>query len=321
VNVPAGHPGKPGRTVTIVTYHYVRDLARSRYPEIKGLSTDGFERQLQHILSNYHPIRMEDLISATSSEMQLPSNACLLTFDDGYIDHYVAVFPLLDRYGIQGSFFPPVRTVKDFRVLDVNKIHFVLASVPDKAKIVSRMFEAMDQFREEHRLAGNEMYYQKYAAPGRFDTAEMVFIKRMLQKHLPEAVRSQIIDRLFSEFVSGDEEAFARELYMDIDQIRCMRKHGMFFGGHGAGHFWMDSLTPEMQEKEVDATVEFLEEIGLDSDRRVFSYPYGGHNESLIGILQTRGFQIGLTVKPEIASLDIHNPLALPRLDTNDLPR
>jgi peptidoglycan/xylan/chitin deacetylase (PgdA/CDA1 family) len=165
------------------------------------------------------------------------------------------------------------------------------------------------------------MYYQKFAAPGRFDTAEVVFIKRMLQKHLPEAVRSQIIDRLFSEFVSEDEEAFARELYMDIDQIRCMRKHGMFFGGHGAGHFWMDSLTPEIQEKEVDATVGFLEEIGVDSDRRVFSYPYGGHNESLSGILQKRGFQIGLTVKPEIASLDIHNPLALPRLDTNDLPR
>ena len=317
----SGHPGEGERNVNIVMYHYVRDLARSRYPGIKALTTAGFERQLQHLLKNYQLIRMEDLLSAISLGAKLPTNACLLTFDDGYIDHFLTVFPLLDRYGIQGSFFPPVLTVKDFRVLDVNKIHFVLASVPNKRRIVSRIFEVMDELRPDYGLKGNEEYYREVAVPGRFDTAEVIFIKRMLQKHLPETLRSRIVDRLFSEFVSEDEESFARELYMDLDQIRCMHRKGMFFGSHGASHFWMDSLPPEMQEKEVDASVRLLEEIGVVSDRRVFCYPYGGYNESLIGILKKRGFQIGLTVKPEIASLDIHNSLALPRLDTNDLPR
>ena len=36
-------------TVTIVMYHYVRDLERTRYPEIKGLDAKKFRGQLMHI--------------------------------------------------------------------------------------------------------------------------------------------------------------------------------------------------------------------------------------------------------------------------------
>ena len=306
--------------ITIVMYHYVRCLVRSRYPDIKGLSNEQFERQLRHIMEYFNPIRMEDLLSAVSRQTELPRNACLLTFDDGYMDHFVTVFPLLDRFGIQGSFFPPVQTVKELKVLDVNKIHFILASVADKRCIVSRMFDVMDEMRRDYDLAENDEYYRKIAVAGRYDTAEVVFIKRMLQRYLPEGIRSGFIHRLFSEFVTEEEDVFARELYMDLDQIQCMRRHGMFFGGHGAGHFWMDSLPIHEQEREVDASLAFLEEIGVEPERRVFCYPYGGYNRSLIGVLRRRGFQLGLTAEPEVASIDLHDPMALPRLDTNDLP-
>lgn len=320
MNGPVPHPAGPGRTVTIVMYHYVRDLARSRFPEIKGLTIDRFERQLRYLLDRYTVIRMEDLLPAATDGATLPGNACLLTFDDGYIDHFLSVFPLLDRYGIQGSFFPTVRTVNEGRLLDANKIHFILASVREKGRVVDRLFAALDDLRRDLALEGNEALFDRYAVPGRFDTAEVVFIKRMLQRHLPEPVRSGIIDRLFAEFVSQDEGAFARELYMDIEQIRCMHRHGMFIGGHGAGHHWMDSLLPPEQEKEVEASMALLTDIGVEPDRRVFCYPYGGYDRSLVDILRARGFRVGLTAEPEIASLDTHDPLALPRLDTNDLP-
>ena len=35
--------------LTIVMYHYVRDLRRSRFPGIKGLSLDAFEGQLEYL--------------------------------------------------------------------------------------------------------------------------------------------------------------------------------------------------------------------------------------------------------------------------------
>lgn len=93
------------RKVVIVMYHYVRDLSRSRFPAIKGLSLDRFRRQLDHIQSHYTPVSIENLLDALQSEeAELPPNPILLTFDDGYNDHFSNVFPLLDERGIQGCF-------------------------------------------------------------------------------------------------------------------------------------------------------------------------------------------------------------------------
>jgi len=33
--------------LTIVMYHYVRELKHSRYPEIKGLAIDDFKEQIE----------------------------------------------------------------------------------------------------------------------------------------------------------------------------------------------------------------------------------------------------------------------------------
>ena len=130
-----------GHRVTIVMYHFVRDLKHSRFPEIKGLSTDKFKEQIDYIKKHYTPIKIEDLIEVRhNGHRDLPRNAILLTFDDGYIDHFNNVFPILDENKIQGSFFPPAKAITQKKVLDVNKIHFVLATVADKGKIIDTIF-------------------------------------------------------------------------------------------------------------------------------------------------------------------------------------
>jgi len=83
---------------------------------------------------------MEDLISSIKHGHSLPKNALLLTFDDGYMDHFEYVFPILAKLGVQGSFFPPAKAILEHSVLDVNKIHFILATVGDKASLIENIF-------------------------------------------------------------------------------------------------------------------------------------------------------------------------------------
>ena len=40
-------------------------------------------------------IKMEDFVDAIETNKKLPANSALLTFDDGYIDHYTQVLPVL----------------------------------------------------------------------------------------------------------------------------------------------------------------------------------------------------------------------------------
>src|ERR1035441_10160315 len=161
------------RSVTIVMYHYVRDLKRSRFPAIKGLSVERFCRQLDYIEAHYTPISVEKLLGALESGEDLPPNPILLTFDDGYSDHFANVFPLLDARGIQGCFFPPAHAVLEHTVLDVNKIHFVLATVPDAGTLLDQVFSSLVEFRLEHALKTREDYLLAVTGEHRYDTREV----------------------------------------------------------------------------------------------------------------------------------------------------
>jgi len=48
--------------------------------------------------NNYHVISIQDLLDAVKGEKNLPSQAVLLTFDDGYLSFYTRVMPLLKKY-------------------------------------------------------------------------------------------------------------------------------------------------------------------------------------------------------------------------------
>ena len=312
------------RRVTVVTYHYVRNLERSRYPEIKGLPTDAFRSQLDYLAEHYTPVRMEDLIRAAGDpEYNLPPNSVLLTFDDGYLDHFINVFPLLYTRGLQGSFFVPARAVQQRKVLDVNKIHFTLASVTDESSLLEAVFGLLDEYRHEFDLAENEAYYRDLAVADRFDPAEIIFVKRLLQKALPQQAREVIADRLFTRFVTGDETTFAEELYLNTDQLSCMLEAGMYVGAHGLDHRWLDTLSPGAQEAEIDGALGFLSGIGAaaSSGSWVISYPYGAYNASLQQILKQKGCALAFTVEAAVADLSAHHIFELPRLDTNDLPQ
>ena len=121
----------------VAMYHYTRDLKNSRYPEIKGLDVALFKQQLDFIEKNFNVITMEMAIEAWNSGADLPENAMLLTFDDGYIDNFLVAFPLLKQHGFQGSFFMPGKTFTENVLLDVNKIHFILASAKSSKDLMN----------------------------------------------------------------------------------------------------------------------------------------------------------------------------------------
>tara|TARA_Y100000310_G_C20566798_1_gene755890 strand:- start:192 stop:1130 length:939 start_codon:yes stop_codon:yes gene_type:complete len=291
------------------------------HPKLKGILTSQFKNQLSYIEKHYKFVTVQDLLDSIYSTSIIPSNAILLTFDDGYADHFTAVFPILEEKGIQGCFFPPAKAILNHTVLDVNKIHFLLASVPNIHILLDDVFECLDQYRLEYALESNDYYLSKLAVASNHDPKEITFIKRLFQVELKQDVQKTILDQLFNKYVTGDEEAFARELYMDIDQIKCMVRNGMYIGSHGYEHYWLNNLKPKEQELEIDKSLEFLDLVNAPTENWVMCYPYGAYDDSLIETLMKKGCAIALTTRVDIALLSGDNAYTLERLDTNDFPK
>ncbi|MDR3258501.1 MAG: polysaccharide deacetylase family protein, partial [Fusobacteriaceae bacterium] len=307
--------------LTIIMYHYVRNLKDSRFPEIKGLDISLFEEQIKYLIKHYNIVSIDQVIENLDNKKCLPNNPVILTFDDGYKDHYTYVFPILIKYNIKGCFYIPAKCFKEKKVLDVNKIHFILASEEDKRKIIKDIFELLDKNREKYFLEQNTYYYKKLAIKSRFDTEDVIFIKRILQVELIEELRSNIIDYLFKKYVTNDETAFWEELYLTKDQIQCMQKLGMHIGSHSYDHIWLGSVDGNIQDREIQNSLKFMKEIGIKTDNWTMCYPYGSYNEATIEILKENKCKLALTTEVKIANLTEGNRYILPRFDTNDIPK
>ncbi len=303
----------------ISMYHYTRDLVHSRYPEIKGMDKPLFRQQIEFMKKNFNIVTMEQVIDAVEGKSELPEKALLLTFDDGYADNYTFAFPVLEEFGVQGSFFIPGKTFAEHQLLDVNKIHYILASA-DIYELVEDVKKEMNYYRgTEYDYAPTDELFNEYAVANRFDLKETIFVKRMLQTVLPEKLRNTISSNLFEKYVGVSEEQLAYELYMTEEQIRTLKRHGMFIGFHGYDHYWLGNLSPEQMRKDVDMALDTLDEF-IDKKCWVANFPYGNYNPDVLKYIKEKGACIGLTTDVRVAEVGVDPALELPRLDCNDFP-
>ena len=302
-------------------YHYVRDLKKSRYPDIKGLDINLFKEQIDYMRKHYHIITTEEVIHSIDNQVKIPEKSVLLTFDDAYSDHYNNVFPILDKYKLQGSFYTPSKAITEHTVLDVNKIHFILASVEDKLDLVNDLKELVRVYQKEYQLEDFDYYYKKLAQADRFDTKDVIFIKRLLQVELVEELRIIIVDTLFKKYIGMSESDFSKELYMNEDQLTHMLAHGQHIGNHGYNHYWWNSLNKEEMREELELSTNFLKKMGVDMNNWTACYPYGSFDDQSIKMLKKRGCKLAVTTEVDIATTDKNTRFVMPRIDTNDLPK
>jgi len=107
---------------------------------------------------------------------------------------------------------------------------------------------------------------------------------------------------------------------MNKNDIKDLLANGMYVGSHTYNHYWLDTLTLEEQRKELDTSLEFLKNIGVETDKWIMCYPYGAYNSDTISLLKEKKCSFAVTNKPEIANLK-GNHFELPRKDTNDFPQ
>lgn len=298
-----------------IMYHYVRKY-NEKLPFFKFLSASNFSKQLDFFQQEYGFVTKDEFNNFIKiGSMPDQKGKILLTFDDGFSDHYEYVFTELKNRNLWGIFFVPTMPFIEKCILEVHKIHLMCGQ-----------YKGEDLFKFLNKIISNEMLSKKYIN----DFDEKIYLaqsnseftanfKKILNYFINDEYKSDIINQITSKF---NINTTYDDFYLNADQIKEMSSGGMLFGSHTYSHKLLSTLDIKSQKYEIEESIKYMETI-LNLDHRLFCFPYGGFhsfNNKTISVLKELDFSCSFNVESrDINKNDFDLSLFhLPRYDCNE---
>ncbi len=298
-------------------YHYVRP-SNAELPYFSHLHIEDFTKQLDYFEKRYGFLSKDDFL--LSLKTGVPGDGVVLTFDDGFKDHYKYVLPYLRKRDLWGIFYVPTGIYHSGKLLDVHRIHMLLGKYGGY-KILNSLKNIVSEDMLSHKHV-EEFKIQTYNKQNNDDYTNIV--KRILNYFISYKYRKVVIDKLMCIFLS-DERDISNLFYMSSEEICQMQTSGMIIGSHTVNHLVMSKLKKEEQEKEIIDSFNFLDKITGGLTFKTFCYPYGGFHsftKDTEDLLEKNDCLFSFNVEPkDIDSFHLKNRLqAMPRYDCSDFP-
>jgi len=302
------------RRAVAINYHFVRSRNGGRFGLRAHERPERFAQQLARLARDFRFCRVRDLVDPGRD---LPESNIVLTFDDGAKDVAEEAAPLLRRHGATATVFVCAQPYLDGRLLEIQKIEFLMREL-SLARFREAFYAELErQFpegveREPLGFAGDYRFY-------RYDEPAVREFKLDLNYRLPYANLLPVLDALFSAvFGAGSEADAVRETYLSVDDLKRLLDGGFELGVHTHRHRVLPRLDLAAQKHEIQGGVEFLRETTGQTEFAV-AYPFGFHDDRTREAMQELGLLAGLTMERRaIDPEDIRARWSLPRYDVND---
>jgi peptidoglycan/xylan/chitin deacetylase (PgdA/CDA1 family) len=302
----------------VSTYHYVRDLPRTRFRRIKGMLLDDFCQQVKSLPDAFEMATVNSALEFLNGTYHPRRDLCLMTFDDGLKEHYADVTPILEDNGIQGVFFLITSCLEEHRVVPVHMNHFLTAGLGfERYRAMFMEVIKTSGFDEQLEMQIDSAVSQ-HTYP--LDTLEVARFKYLFNFVLPPSCRDEAVRALFVECIGGEHE-FAADLYLSWSQAREMQQAGMAMGGHSNEHRPLATLGDEELKQDLTTCWDLIQRNLASQSQWPFSYPYGkadSFNGSVIKVLRQLGFHFSLCTESGI-NLPGMDLFAIRRLDCKQI--
>jgi peptidoglycan/xylan/chitin deacetylase (PgdA/CDA1 family) len=288
-------------------------------PYFRHLHIDDFTKQLDYFGGEYGFVSKEEFKELLSSTMPT-TKGVVLTFDDGFKDHYHYVLPELLKRGLWGIFYIPTSPFITRRLIDVHRIH-LLVGKHGGTVIADAIREIITEDMLSHAHV-EEFLTETYK--GLNNSASTNYVKRLLNYFIDYKYRQSVLDELMSTYYPNEDD-LVQDFYMTEAELAHMHYSGMVLGSHTVTHPVMSKLTIEEQEKEIVSSFQMIESITGKHALRTFCYPYGGFHTFTAeteDLLEKNSCLFSFNVEPrDIDQRDLANRRqALPRFDCNAFP-
>jgi len=179
----------------------------------------------------------------------LPARAACITFDDGYADNHDVALPILQKHGLQATFFIATGFLDGGRMWNDTVVESI-------------------RHTEVTTLDLSEFGRFMVGSPA--EKAEAIGAVLGKIKYLPMAERLAAAQRI----AMSAKADLPGNLMMTSAQVKAMRQAGMQIGAHTVSHPILACLSDKQAKAEIQESKDFLENV-LGERVGLFAYPNG----------------------------------------------
>lgn len=243
---------RQARNLQILTYHRVNEESDPFFP---ALAPAVFEQHMEYLASHFHVLPLVEAATRLQTG-DIPDNAVVVTFDDGYRDNYQYAFPILRQRSIPATIFLSTAVIGAETVLWHD-----------------RVFSA---FRETNAAVlqgygGNSTSYPLQTLAEKLAAQQAVL--RFLRL-LDDVEREQWIQVLTTALGVNDRRKVPG-LMLNWEEVHLMNRAGIDFGSHTISHPILAKLPAKKVLEEIrESRTEIEQHLGKPV--YTFAYPNGG---------------------------------------------
>ncbi len=280
----------------VLAYHSIR---KSKFnPYGTSVRPEYFQEHMAWLKKDHPVISLSDFILKKREEI-ISDNAVVLTFDDGYADHYTKARPVLEKLSLPATFFVIAGTVMAGESNWWERLESLLPFAehfPEAWK-----FEAGDKTHclrfqsdpKKVRSALSSGVFDDFPEELKKNLTELSFVLR----NLDIVERNQVLQELAR--ISGCKEPMnSGSNILSIDQLKKLAANPLFeIGAHTVSHRTLIRLEPEQQRSEIVESKKWLEEI-MGTRIRHFAYPFGSRSDydsGTVALVREAGFESACT--------------------------
>lgn len=293
-----------------VMYHYVRP-DNKEYPYFNHLNLDIFERQLDFFEKKYGFISKNEYMNAIKSGTNI--KGVVLSFDDGFKDHYKNVMNILEERGLWALFYISTSVYSSKKLLGVHRIHYLNGKYGAR-----RILKECEPFIENFMLDEENIkeYDTQIYTYFNYDK-ESKYLRRLFNYLIKYEYRDIVLDNLMNKLF--DEDILFNEVYLTKDEIKQLHQKGNIIGSHSETHKVLSRLSFDEQYDEIKNSFDYLNNI-IPLDYKSFCYPYGystSYNKDTLEILKMLNIDDAVLFDNKV-QLDEIKKYELSRIDCNN---
>lgn len=263
----------------VLMYHRIIDPGnlgdldrRFLYPGMY-VTKRAFEMQMEYVSRNYRVIDAAQLVSAVKNGEELPTNTCVITFDDGWKDTYTHAFPVLKRHNLPATIF----LVSDY--VGTNRMFW-----PEKVSLLLSKYLASGGL--EGRWAASCITMERIGLSFLLSNPYLTLTNKITKfieamKALGPDNRDRVIRELEEVLlVHHIEIAYSERMILTWDEVAEMSMNRITFGSHTETHPILTKIPlPEAAQEIAQSKIAIEEHLGTVCSS--FCYPNGDYNHQI----------------------------------------